>query len=190
MADISMLSPTALINIDTAKSIFRDRLSAEEQTLYVRMPREQLEEMREFFDLFDDNQSGNIPNADIMKVMNALGENPTQEKVEDLVQQIDYDSDGMIDFDEFTCLMVKQMRDVDCAEEELVAVFKKFDKDEDGEIGHEDLMIMMRELGNDMEIDDAKDMIHMFDVDGNGGIKFQEFVMLMMYDTQDTTIFD
>ena len=96
----------------------------------------------------------------------------------------------MIDFDEFTCLMVKQMRDVDCAEEELVAVFKKFDKDEDGEIGHEDLMIMMRELGNDMEIDDAKDMIHMFDVDGNGGIKFQEFVMLMMYDTQDTTIFD
>ena len=55
MADISMLSPTALINIDTAKSIFRDRLSAEEQTLYVRMPREQLEEMREFFDLFDDN---------------------------------------------------------------------------------------------------------------------------------------
>ena len=62
------------------------------------------------------------------------------------------------------------------AEEELVVVFKRFDKDGDGQIDSIDLMHMMVELGNDMTEDDAKDIIHMFDRDGNMTINFQEFV--------------
>ena len=99
--------------------------------------------MKEFFDLFDDLQAGSISNAEIMNVMHALGENPTRERVEEMILEIDYDADGMVDFDEFTCLMVKQIKDVEGQEEELVTVFKRFDKDEDGLIGAIDLMTMM-----------------------------------------------
>ena len=99
--------------------------------------------MKEFFDLFDENKSEKISNMDIEKVMNALGEHPTLERILEMILEIDYDDDGMVDFDEFTCLMVKQMKDVEGSEEELVAVFKRFDKDEDGEIGANDLMLMM-----------------------------------------------
>ena len=49
---------------------------------------------------------------------------------------------------------------------------------------------MMQELGNDMNEEEAKNMIYLFDVKGDGCISFQEFVQLMMYDTQDQNLFD
>ena len=132
--------------------------------------------MKEFFDIFDDKEAGKISNKDIEKVMASMGEYPTEERILEMINEIDYDADGLVDFDEFTCLMVKQIKDVENAEEELVVVFKRFDKDGDGQIDSIDLMHMMVELGNDMTEDDAKDIIHMFDRDGNMTINFQEFV--------------
>ena len=99
-----------------------------------------MEEMREFFDLFDNTGEGKVTNEDIEKVMNTLGEFPTPERIMEMVREIDYDSDGLVDFQEFTCLMVKQMKDVDDSEEELVQVFKQFDKNGDGMIDSEDLL--------------------------------------------------
>lgn len=49
---------------------------------------------------------------------------------------------------------------------------------------------MMQELGNDMTMDEAENMIFLFDVKGDGSINFQEFVQLMMYDTLDQNLFD
>ena len=72
--------------------------------------------------------------------MIVLGENPSPEDINKMVAEIDYNNDGLVDFNEFTCLMVKQMKHVDdTLEEELVEVFKRFDADADGLIGAEDL---------------------------------------------------
>ena len=46
------------------------------------------------------------------------------------------------------------------------------------------------ELGYDTDIDEARDMINFFDTNDDGIINFAEFVKLMMYDTQDVTLFD
>ena len=76
--------------------------------------------------------------------MIVLGENPTEEDLKKMVKEIDYNDDGLVDFDEFTCLMVKQMKHVDdTLEEELETVFKRFDKDGNGVIDAEDLKLMM-----------------------------------------------
>ena len=50
-------------------------------------------------------------------------------------------------------------------------------------------MQMMNELGNDMTMDEAKNMIYMFDEDTDGFIDFPEFVKLMMYDTVDENVY-
>ena len=62
--------------------------------------------------------------------------------------------------------------------------------DGNGEIGPEDLMLKMNDLGHEMDIEYAKDMIHTFDFDSDGTISFLEFVQFMMYDTQDQQLFD
>ena len=122
--------------------------------------------------------------------MQGLGETPTQEVIDQLIAEIDYDNDGEVDFDEFVCLMVKTLNKAEKAEEELVTVFKKFDKDGDGCIQASDLMMAFNELGYDTDMDEARDMINFFDTNDDGIINFAEFVKLMMYDTQDVTLFD
>ena len=63
--------------------------------------------------------------------------------------------------------MIKFLFEADSAEEELVTVFKRFDKDGDGEINSEDLRIMMIELGHDMDVQEAQDMVFFFDSNDN-----------------------
>ena len=120
--------------------------------------------------------------------MTGLGESPTPERIDQLIGEIDYDGDGEVDFDEFVCLMVKTLNDADKAEEELVEVFKKFDKNGDNVIDPQDLMIAFHELGYACEEEEAQDMINFFDNDGDNSINFSEFVKLMMYDTMDQTL--
>ena len=75
-----------------------------------------------------------------MDVMYDLGEHPTEERIKEMILQVDNNADGVIDFDEFTCLMVKHIKDIEDSPEELVLVFKRFDKDGDGIINANDLM--------------------------------------------------
>ena len=104
--------------------------------------------MLEFFECYVDlNSESDVPvinTSDIEKIMIVLGENPTPEDLTKMVKEIDFNDDGMVDFDEFTCLMVKQMKHVDdTLEEELETVFKRFDKDGNGVIDAADLQLMM-----------------------------------------------
>ena len=94
----------------------------------------------------------------------------------------------MVDFQEFLCLMIKFLFEADQGEEELVTVFKRFDKDGDGEISSEDLRAMMNELGYDVDVQEAQDMVMFFDNNDDQRINFEEFVQLMMYDTMDDTV--
>ena len=66
-----------------------------------------------------------------------------------------------------------------------MTVFKRFDKDGDGEIGVDDLCDMMHELGYDLEEQEAQDMIFCIDKDEDGMINFEEFVQTMLYNTLD-----
>ena len=59
--------------------------------------------------------------------------------------------------------MIKFLFEADQGEEELVTVFKLFDKDGDGEISSEDLRAMMNELGYDVDVQEAQDMVMFFD---------------------------
>ena len=86
--------------------------------------------------------------------------------------------------------MVKTLRDEDQAAEELVEVFKRFDLDNDGLIGWEDLVLVFTELGYTIDAKEAKEMICFFDHDSDQHINFSEFVQLMMYDTLDESLLE
>ena len=56
--DASILSAHPLSDINSAKDIFREKLSADEQVIYTKLPEEAFTEMREFFELFDERGEG------------------------------------------------------------------------------------------------------------------------------------
>ena len=59
-------------------------------------------------------------------------------ELQDLVNDVDSDQDGSIDFPEFLAMMSKQMKETD-VEAEIEAAFKMFDKNGDGFISANEL---------------------------------------------------
>lgn len=45
--------------------------------------------------------------------MRSLGQNPTEAELQDMVNEIDADGDGTIDFPEFLTMMARKMKDTD-----------------------------------------------------------------------------
>ncbi len=74
--------------------------------------------------------------------MNALGEDPGESEIQKMVEEIDFNNDGKIDFNEFVCMVVIQLEKSDGEEEQLAQVFNRFDKNRDGQIDCDDLMAL------------------------------------------------
>jgi calmodulin len=97
------------------------------------LPEDKVTECKEVFDLFDKDKDGSITTKELGDVMRALGANPTQAELQEMINGVDQDGSGKIEFKEFLELFAKKMKDPD-TEEDLIEAFKIFDKDGNGVI--------------------------------------------------------
>ena len=49
--------------------------------------------------------------------MRSLGQNPKDEELNDMINEIDEDGNGTVDFEEFLVMMSKKLKDTDSEEE-------------------------------------------------------------------------
>ena len=82
---------------------------------------EQKQEIKEAFDLFDTDGSGNIDQKELKVAMRALGFEPKREEIKKMIQDVDKDGSGVIDFPEFLDMMTQKMAERDPREEMLKA---------------------------------------------------------------------
>ncbi|KAF9665387.1 hypothetical protein SADUNF_Sadunf16G0117300 [Salix dunnii] len=99
---------------------------------------DQISEFKEAFSLFDKDGDGCITTKELGTVMRSLGQNPTEAELQDMINEVDADGNGTIDFPEFLNLMARKMKDTD-SEEELKEAFRVFDKDQNGFISAAEL---------------------------------------------------
>ena len=57
--------------------------------------------------------SGSISSEELLGVMRAMGQNPTEDELLNLVMEVDVDGNGTIDFPEFLDMMKKKSNEVD-----------------------------------------------------------------------------
>ncbi|RZS09193.1 hypothetical protein BHM03_00040246 [Ensete ventricosum] len=122
---------------------------------------------------------GCITTKELGTVMRSLGQNPTEAELQDMINEVDADGNGTIDFPEFLNLMARKMKDTD-SEEELKEAFRVFDKDQNGFISAAELRHVMTNLGEKLTDEEVDEMIREADVDGDGQINYEEFVKVMM----------
>ncbi|XP_077555577.1 uncharacterized protein LOC144169973 [Haemaphysalis longicornis] len=137
-----------------------------------------IDEFKQAFALFDKDGDGVITTKELGTVMRALGQNPTEAELKDMIAEVDIDNNGTIDFPEFLAMMTKKVRTTD-TEEEIREAFKVFDRDGNGFITAAELRHVMTTLGEKLTNEEVDAMIREADVDGDGQINYDEFVALM-----------
>ncbi|KAJ2880140.1 hypothetical protein H4R27_004901 [Coemansia aciculifera] len=142
---------------------------------------DQIKEYREAFSLFDKDGDGNITSVELGSVMRSVGQNPTEAELQDMINEVDKDGNGTIDFGEFLSLMARQSSDNN-EEEELKEAFRVFDKDGNGFISAAELRHALTNLGEKLTQEEVDEMIQEADVNGDGQIDYDEFVKMMRGD--------
>jgi Ca2+-binding EF-hand superfamily protein len=122
----------------------------------------------------DPVQPRTISIAALNQMLQALGRTPTEAELQHLIQEVDRDASGTIEFEEFRDLMLSRHGD---RASRLTLAFSVLDEDDNGRISAEELRQVMQPFGlTDVELDE---MIQEVDRDGDRSINFEEFCQLV-----------
>jgi calmodulin len=153
---------------------------SDSQILIENLTEEQIAEFKEAFQIFDKDGDGSITTKELGTVMRSLGQNPSDDEIKAMIEEVDVDKSETIDFKEFLGLMAKKMKKSD-SEEELIEAFRIFDRDGNGKISAHELRYVMLSSGEEeLTEQDIQTIIHEADTDGDGYIDYKEFVKIMM----------
>ncbi|VEL16861.1 unnamed protein product [Protopolystoma xenopodis] len=106
--------------------------------LHFELNEKQKQELRESFDLFDEDGSGTIDIKEIKIALRALGFETSRDELRKLIVEYDKDSTGIIDFNGFLSLMTKKISEKD-SKEDLLKAFRLFDEEGNGRISFKNL---------------------------------------------------
>lgn len=140
---------------------------------------DQIAVTKEVFDQFDD-EDGYLSVQKLGDVMKSLGYNMKKTQLKELMDQVDQDGSGTVDFEEFLPLVAHELKKKE-DEKFYYTLFRILDKKKRGWIGVDDLRFILEGLAEEVDLtsEEINDMITDIDEDGNGQVSFQEFLTLM-----------
>jgi Ca2+-binding EF-hand superfamily protein len=142
----------------------------------------QTKQFRRVFESFDMDGSGSMDTNEVYDCVKMLGWFPTEETIQEAVEEVDKDGTGEISFDEFFSLMkfIRKTEGFTKGErEQLHTLFSKFDIDGSGEISTLELSAALRAIGYPTSLTVLQNLVQEVDVDGSGEIDEGEFFKLI-----------
>ncbi|CAJ1940403.1 unnamed protein product [Sphenostylis stenocarpa] len=143
----------------------------------VKLDEEQITELREIFRTFDRNNDGSLTQLELSSLLRSLGLKPSAEQLDVFIQRADTNNNGLVEFSEFVALVAPELLPAKSpyTEEQLLQLFRMFDRDGNGFITAAELAHSMAKLGHALTAAELTGMIKEADTDGDGMINFQEF---------------
>ena len=143
-----------------------------------QLSEDQIAEYKEAYRLFDRDGDGSITTKELRTVMRSLGHSSTEAELQDMVNKVDINGNGKIEFHEFLTMMSRKTKERSL-EDELKEVFRVFDRDGNGYISASDLKNVMMNLGEELSDEEVTELINKADTDGDGQIGLVEFITIM-----------
>jgi calmodulin len=140
---------------------------------------QQIIEFREAFQAFDKDGNGSISTKELGTVMRSLGQNLSEAEIKQMIEIVDEDKSGTIDFKEFLNLMARNMKIVN-KEEELLDALNTLDQDGSGKISKYKLRNIILKTDKKMTGEEIEEIIKTFDMDEEGNIDVQDFIQILM----------
>ena len=161
------------------------------------MNSEELSDLKRMFERIDAAQRGYLTIDEFTSAIRDSGDAELVGAMDELVDAVDADHDGRVDWEEFLQVGVK--RSTYLQEEHLRRAFDHFDLNGDGRISREELYEVLGSIGDGLGggglgggdaqsqpievvrmLDELMDVV---DLDGDGSIDYEEFVTMMKTDT-------
>ena len=105
-----------------------------------------------------------------------LGQNYRPEELERLMEEVDEDGNGKIEFEEFVMAMENKSKEDEYTIKQAFAIL---DRNDSGYITPNDLRHAMICLGENYSLEEITEMLSLVDEDQDGVINFQEFNKLV-----------
>jgi calmodulin len=117
-------------------------------------------------------------------VLRAVGLNPTEQHVQELLEEYDADNSGALSFAEFARLYVEELESVEEADK---SAFQFFDKDGNGEISLVEFRQVLTQLGDPMPEEEVNTFFKLVDRNNDGKLQYDEFLeMVLEGNSQET----
>nr|XP_002128430.2 uncharacterized protein LOC100175312 isoform X1 [Ciona intestinalis] len=149
------------------------------EDILCEMGEERIVQYKNAFAKFDKDSSGIISSKQLRQLLRTLGHNPSDIVLRELVNQVDMDENGKIDFNEFI-IMIGYFDKANNEDEDLSNIFRVFDRHERGCIDVEELRNIWNNFLQGMApVDEFEEMIRVVDNDGNGEINRIELLEIL-----------
>jgi calmodulin len=161
------------------------------QSIEFSFDKEQLELLKQSFTLYDKDKDGIISIKELGNFMRSSNqysdEDNLQAALKDIINKVDTDGDGKIDFKEYLQMMAKQLQEETdkriIAEanfkQQIKEAFDEFDKDGSGFISATELRDILKKYDENKSQEEINEMIREVDTNSDGQINFEEFEIMM-----------
>ena len=139
---------------------------------------EQINLLKEAFDLFDMEKTGKIDFHELKLTLKAFGFKISKEEMYIIKEKLDPQNTNKISFDDFIDLMTQKFSERNPREEAIMA-FDLFDEDKKGKINIKNLKKAVKEINENLTDLELKAIIDEFDNDKDGFITKNDFLKIM-----------
>ncbi|XP_045618669.1 troponin C, isotype gamma isoform X2 [Procambarus clarkii] len=142
---------------------------------------EQMIVLKRAFDSFDSEKRGAISTEIVGTILRMMGQTVNRQILNQVIEEVDVDGSGELEFNEFVLLAIKFMNEEDEEElkKELYEAFRLYDKNGEGFIPTKVLREILHELDDKLTDEELDGIIDEIDQDGSGTVDFDEFMDMM-----------
>ncbi len=145
------------------------------------MSKDELAEFREIFNLVDKDKGGSISRDELGELMDTLGIRASKEEIDLMINEIDEDNNGEIDFEEFVAVMSRKVN-ANYTSTEVKSAFKAFEiNGSSGYVTIDSLRKALMSYGTEkLSLQQANDLLSQLEQDTQGRVNYIDYVNMMM----------
>ncbi|KAD6453252.1 hypothetical protein E3N88_07957 [Mikania micrantha] len=141
---------------------------------------DQVKQLKDIFARFDMNSDGSLTHLELAALLRSIGLKPQGDQIHSLLATMDTNGNGSIEFEELLNLILPDLnQEVLINHNQLMEVFRSFDKDGNGYITAAELAGKMAKLGQPLSYKELTEMMREADANGDGVISFNEFTAIL-----------
>ena len=135
---------------------------------------DEIEEIKEAFDIFDTEGQGEILANDLLEAMKSLKYDEKNPGIYKMIDDFNTENNGIITFEDFLDMMTARISERN-SKEDLKRVFNLFDDERKGYITVDNLKKIASELGEEIPEEELNEIVLRADLDGDKQLGFDDF---------------